>query len=80
MRADVILVRHAQPLLPSPGGPGDYHRPLTEVGMAQAERLRHYATSWANPLNRAMPMPAIYRLYFTDYGIQAMGPGLRDSL
>ncbi|WP_447007220.1 histidine phosphatase family protein [Saccharothrix isguenensis] len=39
MRAELILVRHAEPLLPSPGGPDDYHRQLTEVGIAQAERL-----------------------------------------
>jgi 2,3-bisphosphoglycerate-dependent phosphoglycerate mutase len=188
MRTEVILVRHAQSSVPRPGGPDDYHRPLTEAGTAQAERLvtdlaevrpsliasspylraiqtiepfaravgmpiraeqdlrewdsgieptpdyvRHYAESWANPhfarpgaeslhqltgratailtslakqhpngtvvignhgtfisralvgfgLNtvdrsfiHAMPMPAIYRLHFTDHGIQATGPGL----
>ncbi|MEV8442151.1 histidine phosphatase family protein [Actinosynnema sp. NPDC051121] len=188
MRAEVILVRHAQPLIPSPDGPDDYHRPLTEAGIAQADRLvedltrirpsliasspylraiqtveptaramgmpvqcdhdlrewdsgleptpdyaRHYAESWANPhfarpsgeslqqltdratailrslarqhpnrtvvvgshgtfiaraligfglttidwpFSRAMPMPAIYRLHFSDRGTQAIGPGL----
>ncbi|MFI9816545.1 histidine phosphatase family protein [Saccharothrix variisporea] len=39
MRAELILVRHARPLLPAPGGPDDHHRPLTEEGLAQAERL-----------------------------------------
>ncbi|GAA0255440.1 histidine phosphatase family protein [Saccharothrix mutabilis subsp. mutabilis] len=188
MRAEVVLVRHARPLLPSRHGPDDHHRPLTEVGFAQAERLvedlaaikptliasspylravqtveptartlgmpveklhdlrewdsgleptpdyaRHYARSWAEPhfarpggeslhaltvratavleslarqhpggtvvvgshgtfisralvgagvrgldwpFSRAMPMPAIYRLRFTDRGVHATGPGL----
>lgn len=39
MRAEVVLVRHARPLLPTPNGPDDHHRPLTEAGLAQAERL-----------------------------------------
>ncbi|MEU7530370.1 histidine phosphatase family protein [Saccharothrix sp. NPDC042600] len=188
MRAEVVLVRHARPLLPTPNGPDDHHRPLTEEGFAQAERLvgdlaaimpasiasspylravqtveptaralgmsierhhdlrewdsgleptpdyaRHYAHSWADPhfarpggeslhdltvratavleslarrhpdgtvvvgshgtfisralvgaglhgvdwpFSRAMPMPAIYRLRFTDRGVRATGPGL----
>lgn len=188
MRADIVVVRHAQPLIPYPGGPDDYHRPLTEAGLAEAERLaedlarlqpgliasspylraiqtveptarasgmpvhtdhdlrewdsgleptpdyaRHYAKNWADPsvarpggeslrqltdratailrslarqhpdrtvvvgshgtfiaraligfglttvdwrFSRTMPMPAIYRLRFTDRGTQATGPGL----
>ncbi|MEO6091352.1 MAG: histidine phosphatase family protein [Umezawaea sp.] len=186
MRADIVLVRHAEPLIPSPGGPDDYHRPLTDEGLAQAERLvedlaeaglivsspylraiqtveptaralgmtihtdhdlrewdsglepapdfaDHYVQSWATPsftrpngeslhqltdratailgsrarqhpdrtvvvgshgtfvaraligfgltavdwpFSRAMPMPAIYRLHFTDSGTQVTGPGL----
>ncbi|GAA3431995.1 histidine phosphatase family protein [Kutzneria kofuensis] len=39
MRADIVLVRHAHPVYPSPGGPDDYHRPLDEIGLAQAEDL-----------------------------------------
>jgi 2,3-bisphosphoglycerate-dependent phosphoglycerate mutase len=39
MSADIILVRYTQPLIPSPGGPDDYHRPLTEAGIEHAERL-----------------------------------------
>jgi len=188
MRADVILVRHARSVIPRPGGPDEFHRPLTEEGMAQAERLvaelawvtpslvasspylraiqtiepfaraadmpvrtehdlrewdsglepapdyaRHYAESWSAPdvaragaeslsqlsrratailtslaeqhpdgsvvigshgtfvaralvgfglhtvdwpFSRAMPMPAIYRLRFTDHEVQVSGPGL----
>jgi 2,3-bisphosphoglycerate-dependent phosphoglycerate mutase len=188
VRSEVILVRHAQSVIPRAGGPDDYHRPLTETGLAQAERLvtelarvrptlvasspylravqtvepfaravgmpvrtewelrewdsgfepgpdyaRHYAESWADPdfarpgaesldqltrratailtsiaerhldgtvvigshgtfvsrvlagfgvttvdwpFNRAMPMPAIYRLDLTEHGVQATGPGL----
>ncbi|XVV06048.1 histidine phosphatase family protein [Actinosynnema sp. CA-248983] len=189
MKGDVVLVRHARPVLPSVNGPDDYHRPLTEEGVAQAELLvdeltrlrpvviasspylravqtvepaarvlgmpvqrdhalrewdsglgftpeyaRHYAESWANPeqaraggeslhelsdratgivtslarlhpdgtvvvgshgtfisralvglgvttvdwpFSRAMPMPAIYRIRFTDHGVRVGGPGLR---
>ncbi|ANZ42825.1 hypothetical protein BBK82_17495 [Lentzea guizhouensis] len=188
MRAEVILVRHARSTLPRPGGPNEYRRPLTEEGLAQAERLitdladvepsliasspylravqtvepfaralgmpvrtghdlrewdsgiapspdfvRHYIESWANPHHarpgaeslhqltaratavltslarehqdepvvigshgtfvsrallgfgvdsvnhsfvHAMPMPAIYRLRFTDRGVEITGPGL----
>jgi 2,3-bisphosphoglycerate-dependent phosphoglycerate mutase len=39
VRADIVLVRHAVPVYPSPGGPDDYHRPLTEAGHAQALAL-----------------------------------------
>lgn len=39
MQATVVLVRHAQSVIPQPDGPDDHHRPLTENGMAQAERL-----------------------------------------
>jgi 2,3-bisphosphoglycerate-dependent phosphoglycerate mutase len=186
-----VLVRHARPFIPRPGGPDDYHRPLTRAGRLQAEALvevlavprpllvasspyrravetvtplaralglpvrtdhrlrewdsglgptpdyaRHYAASWADPgsarpggesLRRlserstsilaslasahpdgtvvvgshgtfvaralvgfglagvdwrfasAMPMPAVYRVRFTDDGVRATGPGLRGS-
>lgn len=36
---DVILVRHAESVHPTPGGPDDYHRPLSGTGLAQAARL-----------------------------------------
>jgi len=36
---DIVLVRHAQPFVPTPGGPDEYHRSLTEDGLAAAERL-----------------------------------------
>jgi 2,3-bisphosphoglycerate-dependent phosphoglycerate mutase len=39
MRTEIILVRHAQSAIPYPGGPDEYHRPLTETGLAQAEHL-----------------------------------------
>jgi 2,3-bisphosphoglycerate-dependent phosphoglycerate mutase len=39
MRCEVILVRHAEPSLPQPDGPDDFHRALTTRGRAQAERL-----------------------------------------
>jgi 2,3-bisphosphoglycerate-dependent phosphoglycerate mutase len=35
----VILVRHAEPLLPEPDGLGDFERGLTDQGHRQAERL-----------------------------------------
>jgi 2,3-bisphosphoglycerate-dependent phosphoglycerate mutase len=34
-----FFVRHAKPVIPRPGGPDDYHRPLTREGKAQAEQL-----------------------------------------
>ena len=39
MRAEVVLVRHAEPFFPVPDGPDDLHRSLTPVGLEQAERL-----------------------------------------
>jgi 2,3-bisphosphoglycerate-dependent phosphoglycerate mutase len=35
----IVLVRHAESVHPTPGGPDEYHRPLTETGLAQAEEL-----------------------------------------
>lgn len=35
----IVLVRHAEPVYPTAGGPDDYHRPLTETGHAQASGL-----------------------------------------
>jgi len=49
-RCTIVLVRHAQPFMPEPGGPGDYERSLTLQGLSQAEKL---ATGWA------MPEPAL---------------------
>lgn len=36
---EVILVRHAEPLLPEPNGPDDFQRGLTDQGRRQAEQL-----------------------------------------
>ncbi|MFE7740842.1 histidine phosphatase family protein [Nocardia sp. NPDC057455] len=189
-RSVLVLVRHAQPFIPRPGGPGDYERSLTEAGRCQAEGLvtelaaeqpaaivsspylravrtveplarftglpvvtdnelrewdsgigptpgyaRYYAESWAQPwlarpggeslrqlcgratailtelaqrhpgrtviigshgtfisraligfgrrevgwaFQRAMPMPAVYRLVFEDGVVRATGPGLGE--
>jgi 2,3-bisphosphoglycerate-dependent phosphoglycerate mutase len=38
-RSVLVLVRHAQPFIPRPGGPGDHERSLTDSGRGQAERL-----------------------------------------
>jgi 2,3-bisphosphoglycerate-dependent phosphoglycerate mutase len=35
----IVLVRHAESVHPTPGGPDEYHRPLAETGLAQAEEL-----------------------------------------
>lgn len=39
MPADLILVRHAESVRPTPGGPSEYVRPLTGEGLRQAEEL-----------------------------------------
>ncbi|MEV3963724.1 histidine phosphatase family protein [Nocardia sp. NPDC050193] len=39
MRSSIFLVRHAQSVPPTPNGPNEYQRPLTETGMAQANQL-----------------------------------------
>jgi 2,3-bisphosphoglycerate-dependent phosphoglycerate mutase len=39
MTGEIVLVRHASPVLPRPGGPDDHHRALTAEGVHQARRL-----------------------------------------
>ena len=39
MGCELILVRHAEPSIPEPGGPDDLHRGLTPRGRAQAQQL-----------------------------------------
>ncbi|QUQ71940.1 histidine phosphatase family protein [Kutzneria sp. CA-103260] len=36
---EIVLVRHAESVIPTVGGPDEYHRPLTGNGRAQAEGL-----------------------------------------
>lgn len=36
---ELVLVRHAEPFVPTPNGPDDFHRGLTELGRTQAEAL-----------------------------------------
>jgi 2,3-bisphosphoglycerate-dependent phosphoglycerate mutase len=43
--ATLILVRHATPFTPEPGGPDDHHRRLTPAGEAQARLLAAELTS-----------------------------------
>ncbi|WP_432421465.1 SixA phosphatase family protein [Nocardia carnea] len=39
MRSTIFLVRHAQSVSPTPNGPNEYLRPLTDIGRAQANQL-----------------------------------------
>ncbi len=39
MRSTLILLRHAAPRIPTPGGPDDYTRPLTTQGHQQARSV-----------------------------------------
>ncbi|MFD5179356.1 histidine phosphatase family protein [Nocardia sp. NPDC058379] len=39
MRSTLILLRHAAPVIPTPGGPDDYTRPLTAQGHRQARSV-----------------------------------------
>lgn len=41
MSCDLVLVRHAESVPPSPGRPDDPERPLTAAGVAAAELLAH---------------------------------------
>jgi len=36
---EIILVRHAESVIPTPDGPDEFHRPLTSHGHAQAAQL-----------------------------------------
>ncbi|PWW63076.1 hypothetical protein [Actinokineospora spheciospongiae] len=39
MRCEVVLVRHAESVVPRAGGLDEFRRPLTAAGSARAERL-----------------------------------------
>jgi 2,3-bisphosphoglycerate-dependent phosphoglycerate mutase len=39
MPCEIVLVRHAQSVPPTPGGPDELARPLTPAGLAAADRL-----------------------------------------
>ncbi|MCG8919119.1 histidine phosphatase family protein [Actinokineospora sp. PR83] len=39
MRCEVVLVRHAESVVPRAGGPDEFRRPLTAAGSARAGRL-----------------------------------------
>ncbi|MFI9532104.1 histidine phosphatase family protein [Nocardia fusca] len=39
MRTSIFLVRHARSVPPTPTGPSEYQRPLTETGRGRARRL-----------------------------------------
>jgi 2,3-bisphosphoglycerate-dependent phosphoglycerate mutase len=52
---EIILVRHAQPVYPTSGGPDDYHRPLTEKGLAQAAGLVDELTAMKPDLVASSP-------------------------
>ncbi|WP_330230979.1 hypothetical protein OHA40_34495 [Nocardia sp. NBC_00508] len=79
MRSTIVLVRHAQPFPPRPGGPGDDGRSLTEEGKAHAERLGFGYPGVNRGFSQAMPMPAIYRIEFHDDRVRSSGPGLRPE-
>jgi 2,3-bisphosphoglycerate-dependent phosphoglycerate mutase len=90
MRADIVLVRHAKSMIPYPGGPDDYHRPLTDEGLAQAERLVEdlaqaepsliasspypRATQTVEPTARAMKMSV-----HTDHDLREWDSGLEPA-
>ena len=42
VRSSIFLVRHAQSVPPTPNGPNEYQRPLTETGRAQANQLADF--------------------------------------
>jgi 2,3-bisphosphoglycerate-dependent phosphoglycerate mutase len=87
MNAELLLVRHAQSVIPSPGGPDDHHRALTPAGVEQAERLvaelervrpRSIASSpylravqTVEPLGRALGLPVE-----TSYALREWDSGL----
>ena len=86
----IVLVRHAEPVIPSLGGPDDYHRPLTETGHVQAEGLVEElaamrpdliaaspylrAVQTVEPLARALDMPVQ-----TDYALREWDSGLEPT-
>ncbi|WP_109529283.1 MULTISPECIES: histidine phosphatase family protein [Nocardia] len=69
MRSSIFLVRHAQSVPPTPNGPTEYQRPLTEEGRTQANQL---ADSLAD-LNPGVVMSSPYLR-----AIQTLEPSARQ--
>lgn len=88
MRATLILLRHAAPVIPSPGGPDDYTRPLTTEGHQQARSVIDElgaltpraivsspylrAVQTVQPLAQALGLPVR-----TDYELREWDSGLK---
>lgn len=53
----IVLVRHAVPVIPSPDGPDDMHRPLVAQGFEQAEELAAELVSLAPTRFVSSPYP-----------------------
>lgn len=90
MPTDIVLVRHAEPFVPTPGGPDEYHRSLTDIGLAQAECLVDQlaepvpaaivsspylrAVQTVTPLARAVGLPVR-----TDHSLREWDHGLEPT-
>jgi 2,3-bisphosphoglycerate-dependent phosphoglycerate mutase len=68
VRSSIFLVRHAQSVPPTPNGPNEYQRPLTETGIAQASQLADSLADLdpgvvvSSPYLRARSKPSILQL------------------
>jgi len=87
---EIILVRHAESVIPTPDGPDEHHRPLTETGHAQALRLVEElaaigpsliaaspylrAVQTVEPLARALALPVL-----TDHELREWDSGLEPT-
>jgi 2,3-bisphosphoglycerate-dependent phosphoglycerate mutase len=86
----IVLVRHAESVHPTPGGPDEYHRPLASTGFAQAEDLVEElaavkpdrilaspylrAVQTVQPLARALGLPV-----HTDHELREWDSGLAPT-
>ncbi|MFI9381590.1 histidine phosphatase family protein [Kutzneria sp. NPDC052558] len=84
---EIVLVRHAESVVPTPDGPDEYRRPLTETGHAQAAHLIEElaaikpdliaaspylrAVQTVEPLARALGLPVR-----TDHALREWDSGL----
>ncbi|WP_086829884.1 histidine phosphatase family protein [Allokutzneria sp. NRRL B-24872] len=83
-RGELVLVRHAESEIPRPGGPDEYHRPLSATGLVQADDLvltrptrvvsSPYlrAVQTVAPLARAagLPVDTVHELREWDSGLE----------
>jgi 2,3-bisphosphoglycerate-dependent phosphoglycerate mutase len=87
---EIILVRHAESVIPTPDGPDEFHRPLTSHGHAQAAQLvselaafkpdRIVASPYLRAVQTVQPLATALGLVVdTDHSLREWDSGLEPT-